>query len=307
MPEEIVTDSAPAGTSETPAAAAPAPAPAAPTETTATPEAKGPEDWAAARTRIANGDEKVLQRLNRYSTQDEFIKAGLEAQNKIGAIKTRAPLTKDSTPEEVSAYRKANDIPEAPADYKIAMPDGLVLGEQDKVVAGKFQEIAHKHNLPTAAVNEIIAGQMKIQNEMIAEQQAADNLGLQEAQAALGSPEVWGSEVKLNLNLINGMLDSAPAGVKDQLLGARLADGSLLGNNVDTLKWLSTMARELNPYATVTPGGNGNSQTIDTEMAELQKLMGDRKSDYWVGPLAAAKQERFRALATAQEAGGRRK
>ena len=303
MPEEIVADTATAVTSEATTAAPIKTAAVAEPST----EVKGPEDWAAARTRIANGDDKVLQRLNRYSTQDEFIKAGLEAQNKIGAIKVRAPLTKDSTPEEISSYRKANDIPEAARDYKISMPDGLVLGEQDKEIAGKFLEIAHKHNIPTAVANDIIAGQMKIQAEMLAAQQATDNLGLQEAQSSLASPEVWGSEVKLNLNLINGMLDLAPAGVKGQLLGARLADGSLLGNNVDTLKWLSTLAREMNPYATVTPSGSGNAQAVDEEMADLQKLMGDRKSDYWVGPHAATKQARFRALATAQEAGGRRK
>jgi hypothetical protein len=111
----------------------------------------------------------------------------------------------------------------------------------------------------------------------------------------------WGSEYKLNLNLISGLLDTAPQGLKDQLLGARLADGSVLGNNPDTLRFLASLARTVNPVATVVPGAGGNAaQAIESEMASIQKLMGDKKSAYWKGPESAKMQARYRDLITVQ-------
>ena len=90
--------------------------------------------------------------------------------------------------------------------------------------------------------------------------------------------------------------------MKEQLLGARLPTGEMLGNNPDALRWLSGLQREINPVATVVPGTGANAmQAIETEISELKGLMGDRKSEYWKGPTAQKNQARYLELITAQQ------
>ena len=279
--------------------ATPTPPEGAPADS-GTPEnvpAAGGEDWATIRARVAGEDDKVLARLSRYSTLDEYIKAGIEAQNKLGErVPDKAP-PKDASEEVKAAYRAANNLPATPKDYKVELPDGLILGEADQPVADRFLEIAHAHNIPPAAANEIIAGQLALQEEYIKQQEAADTETREATRALLTSSDMWGSEATANLNQINNLLDNSPPGTKEQLMGARLADGSLLGNNADALRWLSTIARQVNPTATIVPS-NGRTALVSAkeEMASLEKLMGDRSSDYWVGPSSSLKQQRYLEL-----------
>lgn len=265
------------------------------------------DDWAAMRTRIANGDDKLLNILSRYSTVEDAIRGGVEAKRKLG--ERAAPKVPDanSSPEEIKQYREQLGIPENAKDYKVELPDDMVLGEMDKPVADAFLEVAHKHNLPPGAVNDIIAHQLKFQEQMQQEQEEADAASRVKAEETLMSKEVWGSETKLNINMIRNMFSGAPDGVGENLMGARLADGTLLGNNVNVLRWLSNTARELNPYATVTPSaGQTNAEAVADRLASLEKLMGDHNSEYWKGPKADAMQEEYRKLYEIKEKGDAR-
>lgn len=262
-----------------------------------TPEGQG-NDWAAIRTRIAAGDEKILNRLSRYSTLDDFIKAGIEAQNKIGGAKAAKVPGPDATPEELAAYRKENGIPDSPKDYKIELPDDIVLGEADKPIADAFLEVAHKHNLPPAVANDIIAHQLKLQEEFVQEQEQADAKDRAVAEDTLGSNDMWGSESRANVNLIKNMLASAPEGVAENLMNARLADGKLLGNDINTLRWLCNTARTLEPYATVTPAaGKTAGETVAGRIAEIEAEMAKGyDGPYHKGPQAASMQAEYRNL-----------
>lgn len=267
-------------------------------------------DWAAMRTRIANGDEKLLNILSQYSTVEDAIKGGVEAKRRLS--QRAAPKIPDanSSPEEIKQYREQLGIPENPKDYKVELPDNMVLGEMDKPVADAFLEVAHKHNIPPSAVNDIIASQLKFQEQAQQEQEEADAASRVKAEETLSSDEVWGSETKLNVNMIRNMLSGAPDGVGENLMGARLADGTLLGNNVNVLRWLSNTARTLNPYATVTPNaGQTSSEAVADRLASLEKLMGDHGSEYWKGPNADKLQNEYRNLLDMKlkaEAGARR-
>lgn len=303
MAEEIVTgtdtpvtpenNAAPVATPNTTAAPTTlSPAPAAPT-------AAPVDDWASMRTKIAGTDEKVLKRLSRYGTLDEAIKAGIEAQNKIGSMSARPG--KDASPEEMAAYRELNGIPESADKYEFNLPDGIVLGEADKPYVDAFTKVAHEENLTPAQVNKLAAAHLEMREKDIQARAIADHESLAKTKETLKSPEVWGSEVELNINLINGMLDGAPQGVKEQLNGARLADGSPLGNHIPTLQWLATMAREQNPMATVVPGSGANAQqALESEISKLEGLMGDQTSEYWKGSNAEKNQARYRDLITAR-------
>lgn len=258
------------------------------------------DDWAATRTKIAGTDEKLLKQLSRYGTLDEAVKAGIEAQKKLAGTRSVAKPGKDATDAEKAAYREANGIPESADKYALQLPAGIVLGEADKPFVDAFLQSAHDQNLSPDAVNALATAHLALREKEVQARNEIDERTKTEAAQALN--EAWGSERELNINLIHGLLDSAPQGVKEQLLGARMGDGTPLGNNVDTLKWLATLAREQNPMATVVPGSGANAQqALAGELEQIQSLMGDTKSEYWKGPRAEKMQARYRELLQVQE------
>lgn len=258
-----------------------------------------PDDWATARARIAKGDEKIEKRLARYTSIDSVAEALIAAQDKIRDGSLKSALPKDATPEQLAAWRSENGVPDKPEEYDTTLPDGLVIGDADKPIVDAYLVEAHKSNLTPDQVKANLAWYFAQQEEQIAQQYAADESVRETAEEALR--EVWGTETKLNKSLIKGMLETAPKGVADQLLGARLSDGTPLGSHPDTLRWLADVARTLNPMATVVPNsGTNQMQAIEAELAGFEAKMKDKASDYWKGPTAAANQQRYRDLLNVQ-------
>ena len=169
----------------------------------------------------------------------------------------------------------------------------------DAAQTEEFLSTAHELNMTPAQVEKII-GWKAAADQKFLEQRAENDQTARDA----GTEELrkdWGSEYKLNINLITGLLDGAPQGVKEQIMGGRLANGTLIANDPSMLRWLASLSREVNPTATVVPGSGVNAaQAIQSEMQNLQTMMGDRKSEYWKGPKSEALQARYRDLATVQ-------
>ena len=67
-----------------------------------------------------------------------------------------------SKPEEIAEFRKALGIPENPDDYLGALkPEAMPEGVQfDEALAKQAAQLAHKHNIPPAAMKELAALQM---------------------------------------------------------------------------------------------------------------------------------------------------
>lgn len=266
------------------------------TETTKVvePATPDPDAWATKRATYANGDEKILARLSRYSSEKDVIDALIAAQNKISSGGLKAPLPENPTPEEMAAWRAENGVPLTPKDYGIKVPDGT-----DPTQTEEFLATAHELNMTPAQVEKMIA--WKTTTDQKAMEQRAE---LDASARQAGTDELrqdWGPEYKLNINLVTGLLDSAPQGVKEQLMGARLANGTLFGNDPNSLRWLASLAREINPTATVVPGSGVNAaQAIQSEVQNLEKMMADRTSEYWKGPKAEANQKRYRDLVEVQ-------
>jgi len=155
--------------------------------------------------------------------------------------------------------------------------------------------------MPPEMVNGALGWYMAHQDKMAEAQNEIDDNAQVNCEDTLRK-EWPGDDYRINNNLANAYLDSAPEGVKENWLGARLADGTPLGNDPDTIKFLAQSQRELNPVATVVPGtGEGAMQAITSEMNELRTLMGDRASKYWKGPEANKLQSRYEELVSAQQ------
>lgn len=256
--------------------------------------AKSPaESWEARRAAIAGADEKMLKRLSRYASEDDAIKAGVAAQTKISEMTAAKPLAKDASEEEVAAWREANGIPLKAEDYKIELEGGLVVGDADKPAVDTFLAIAHQHNLMPEVANAIIAGQLKLQDEFAQEQTRMDT----EAGAAMGKEmkEVWGSDYVLRTNEIEAML--AAGGVRDELINSRLPDGTPVGYSPKMLKWLSSLAQAQSPAAKVVgASGTNANQSLEGEIATIEKLIREGSSEYYKGAAGLAMQAKYQDL-----------
>jgi hypothetical protein len=67
------------------------------------------------------------------------------------------PPNEKSTPEEIAAFRKALGVPENPDGYGIVKPQNIPdTVSWDENIAKQVSEIAHKHNIPAAAMQELV-------------------------------------------------------------------------------------------------------------------------------------------------------
>lgn len=264
-----------------------------PTETPTEPQYK---DWATRRTEYAKGDEKLLKRLSRYASEEAVVDALIAAQNKIASGTLKSALPENPTPEELSQWRAENGVPDSPEGYDVStLPDGLIVGDTDKPIVDGYLKVAHDMNLDPKVVQSTVQYFLQEQERQVAERQAADEE--LRVQSTIQLKQEMGSEFETNKNLIRNMLAGAPEGLADIILGARAGDGSPIASNPTMFRWLANMAREINPVATVVPGsGNNAAQAVESEIAALNKMMGDRNSEYWKGPNSAKNQARWREL-----------
>jgi hypothetical protein len=261
---------------------------------------EGDKSWSDTVARISKGDDKIAKRLGRYDSVDSLAEALIQAQNKIASGALKSALPENATEEQLAAWRAENGVPAAPEDYEIALEGDYVIGEADQPIVEEFVKEAHGLNLGNKEVNKVLSWYFAKEEAMVEARNAEDARQRDETTELLR--ETWGEDYKANKNAIVGLLDAAPPGVKDLMLGARLSDGTPLASHPDTLRWMAQMAREINPAATVVPGSTTNSaQAIETELEQLTKKMGDLESDYWKGPSAEKNQARYRDLLTAQE------
>lgn len=268
--------------------------PTDPANPTDEPKATWPDDW---REQYAKDDEKTLKRLQRYASPQAALDAMIAAQDKIRSGVLKSALPENATPEQLKMWREENGIPESPEQYDTGLPDGQTINEHDKALVDGFLKASHDSNMSPAQVKQSLAWYFTEQQRQI------DAMAERDAQAKRSAEDElrgeWGDEYRQNTNLINGLLDTAPVGVRENFMGARLADGSILENNPQVLRYLIGLAREINPVATVVPGAGVNTASaIDNEIAALEGRMKNDRPAYFKDNKAQA---RYRELITARD------
>jgi hypothetical protein len=109
------------------------------------------------------------------------------------------PPSEKSTPEEVAAYRKAIGVPESPEAYKLK-PDQLPEGVTwDDNVAKKAAELAYKHNVPAAAMQEFMKFDME--RAALMNQAAAQMIETQLETGRAELQKVWGDKMPEKIEL----------------------------------------------------------------------------------------------------------
>jgi hypothetical protein len=271
-----------------------------------------PDDW---REQIAGNDEKILKRLGRYATPRDVTNALLAAQNRISSGELRSALKEGATEEEHKAWRAENGIPEKPEDYDLTLPSGVVFGDEDKPFIEDFlKSAAHPANLHPSQVKSVLAwyyADREKQIEHLAEQD------LNEARATSDElHQEWGNNFRGESNLIMSLLDGAPQGIKEKVMSARYGEkDQVLFNDVGFLRWLSSLQHQIDPHATVVPGGGAAAlDTIESEITKIEGMMKDKRSAYWKGKMVTREgvedtelAHRYRELISAKDAIAKRR
>lgn len=226
-----------------------------------------PDDW---RVKLAGEDKSYLKTLDRFNSPADLAKAYRDAQKRLSAGNLKPVLPENPTEEELKAWRADNGVPDNPKGYDVELGNGFVWSDDDQPMLESFTEHALKANLPKGAVKEVLGWYASMQEAQAAQREEADQRFHQEAQDALYRE--WGAEYRQNINAVVNVLDMhAPEDVKADMLSARLPNGRLLGDDPRMVKMLASMAREVNPSATVVPS-SGFSHVAD-ELTALQGKM----------------------------------
>lgn len=275
----------------------PTPSPTPAPSPTPSPSPSTTFDW---RKEITGGDEKALKTFERFSTIQDAGKAYLEAVNKIRSGELAKPLAKDAKPEEVTAWRAANGVPEKPEGYFDKLPNGRVIGKDDLPMFSEVATKLHGLNVAPAAMHELVEWYYGLADKESAKISDADKAGARGAEDALR--KVWGDDYRANTNHLENYLTGLPEGLQKAFREGFGGDGTKLMHNPDFVSWMANIAREFNPAGMVSVGGNeSHASSINDELTKLIQMSGNQHGPYWKGAEAAKHQARHEQLIEAQK------
>lgn len=266
------------------------------------PKVVAPADWPADwREKLAGGDAKKLEFYKRYASPAALGDGALAMRSKVATGELKPTLPENATPEQVAEFRKANDVPDKPDGYMEKLPEGMVIGEKDKALWSDFAKDMHEANMPKGVMTHVLAGYHKIAEKVAAERAESDKAFKIESDDVLHAE--WGGEYRGNLGTVMNFMNATfGEDTANNLLGARLADGTPLANNPAVLKALLQSATDAGHTNVVVHGATGDiGKDIASRKAEIQKLMGDQSSEYWVGPKSPALKAEYLQLVAAEE------
>jgi hypothetical protein len=309
MPDNNTTTTAGAATTTTAAATTAAATTAAATTAAATSTTAGATtagattaaqtDW---RKEIAGDNAEWNKTLERFASPKAMFESyqALRSKMSSGELKDVKPFPEKGTPEEQNTWRKENGLPDKPEAYyeHLKFDNGLVVGDEDKPGVDAFLKAAHGANYTPAQAKAAVGWYFQ-QKEAEAEARAtADKEIAQKTVDHLRAE--WGNEYRPNMNGIHALLDTAPAGVKDKVMNGRLADGTPIMSDPDTLRFFTSLYRTINPVTTVVPAGDDATMTksIDDELGTIRNVMATDRKKYNNDDKM---QKRYRELLAAKE------
>lgn len=216
--------------------------------------------------------EARANQLGRITDVGSLAKSFFNAQDRIRKGEISSGLPENATPEQIAAYRAANDIPEAADKYNLALEEGLQIGDHNKGRIGKILEQAHSGMISNKVASGLVNTILKEEAEFSKQRIAQDGIDTQQSEELLRKS--WGADYQANVNMVKGLVNKLPEDVQSVFLDARMPDGKALLNDASVFVWLADMAREINPAGFVAPNANNPVQAINDEIAMLEKKMG---------------------------------
>lgn len=252
----------------------------------------GETDW---RKTIAGEDEKTLKALNRFTKPEDFGKAYLSAADRIRAGDVLKPLPENPTEDDIKAYREQQGIPAESKDYFEKMPEGLVVAEDDQEFFNSLADALHGLHARPEQVHGIVKWYYDAEraaDEALKEKDKTDSDGVAESLR-----DEWGADYRANINVAKAFLSELPDAAKERFLASRTAEGTLLFNDADIVKFMVGRGRALNPAAAIMPAGQANDKDVDAEYEAIRSKLGT--TEYIKNP---EMQARYRKLIEIREA-----
>jgi len=238
----------------------------APVETAVAP------DW---RTRLAGDDKDALKRLARFPDEAALYKSYRALEQRLSSGELKKPLADNASPEDVAAWRRDHGLPESQEGYldALQLPDGVVLGEADRPVVREFAAAALDGHVAPEQFNRMVAKYYEIQDAQRIAREDADAAFKQTAESELRA-EWQGAAFRQNLNAIQNLMAGWPEGLAVRVLAGRSPDGRKLGDDPAFVRQLASLARELNPPASLVPGGASDpSKGLNDRLSEIKGWM----------------------------------
>ena len=253
-----------------------------------------PTDW---REKIAEhtsaGDKKAYEKeMRRLSNIDSPYAVYGSFRNLENTWASRnfikLPPKEGASDTDVKEFHKALGVPEKPEDYfkDIKLDNGAVIGDADKPVVDGFAAAVHKAGAPPGVVNAALNWYFANQEKAAADLDAADENYKTTAIQAL--KEEYGPAFNRKRNAIGGLFATAPGGTDlkndkaliNRLLGGRTADGRIIGDDPDAVRFLISLALERNPAASVVEDGDQSGKSIEKEIGEIEQIMRTDRPRY---------------------------
>jgi hypothetical protein len=269
-----------------------------------------PDDWKERMAEHASaGDKKAydkeLRRLQNFDTPFA-VYGSYRGMENTWATKQFVKLPgKDGKPEEIAEFHKALGVPEKPEEYLATYKpaNGAMLGDDDKPVAAEFAAALHKSGAPPAAVHAALDWYLGNMEKQAAQLDEMDDTFRREAEQALKND--LGHAYQRKTNSIAPLFKTAPGGADvsnpkslyARVMGGRTADGKIIGNDPDMVRWLISMSQEVNPGASIVEDGDGGIQSIDTQISAIEQRMREDRRGY---NKDFAQQEKYRSLLEAR-------
>lgn len=230
-------------------------------------------DW---RAELAGDDDKFKSQLERFATPDAFGNAYREAQQKIRSGQLRPELPEDADEDAIKEFRRENNIPLEASGYLDNLPDGLVVGEDDKELMLDFLGAIHEKNAPPEIAHAVVDWYNDFEEK---QQEAIVELDNEQAREATDQlREDWGKDFRGNMNLIKGTLETYfGKEAADQLANGRFQDGRGFFNDPNVLKGIAELARKVNDVAPLIEGDPQKVQSLHDEIKEIESKMGTKE------------------------------
>lgn len=172
-----------------------------------------------------------------------------------------------ATPEDISRFREAAQVPADAKGYGLTPPENLPEGVTwDQATADHLAEIAHKHHIPAPALKALAAAQAEVEAgraKVAAENQAK---ALQEAQNTLVNE--WRGDYDANLSMVRHT-----TGRLAEAAGIDPADASLaaMSNNPAFAKLIMQVVKNTGEGGVRTPAGTGDLRSARQRADEIMK------------------------------------
>ncbi len=254
------------------------------------------EDW---REKIIKHDEKAADRLNRFPSVETLWDSYRSLEQKLSSGALKKELPENATPEQLSAWRKDNGVPDKPEDYDLKFDNGLVIGDDDKPIVDQFLKQMHDKNAPAGVTKEALAWYFQNRQE---QQTVMSNFQKEaESETIAALKKEWGDDKYIrNCNIVSNFVGNEELFNKINL--AVLPDGKHLTSDLEFARFFAAKAFESNPLATVSTGsGMATGTSIQEEINKIEDLMGDHSSRYWKGSESEGMQKRYLELVSARE------